>query len=41
MRKKYTSKMYMRGVTDWNLLITKSEEQNFYIVIKKVNKIDE
>lgn len=41
MRKKHTSKMYMRGVDDWNLLIIKRENQNFYIVIKKVNKIDQ
>ena len=41
MRKKYTSKMYMRGVNDWNLLIIKREDQNFYIAIKKVNKIDQ
>ena len=41
MRKKYTSRMYMRGVDDWTLLIIKREEQNFYITIKKINKIDE
>lgn len=32
--------MYMRGVSDWNLMITKKEEQNFYMVIKRINKID-
>lgn len=33
--------MYMRGVSDWNLVITKKEDQNFYIVIKRINKINE
>lgn len=40
MRKKHTSKTYMRGITDWNLLIIKREEQSFYTVIKKINNID-
>ena len=40
MRKKYTSKTYMRGVTDRDLLIIKKNEQNYYIIIKKINNID-
>jgi len=30
----------MRGVTDWNIIINKKDEQNFYSVIKKINKIN-
>lgn len=41
MRKKLTSKVYMRGVVDWNMLVSKSEDENFYTLIKKINKIEQ
>ena len=31
----------MRGVTDWNLIINKQEDQNYYTAIKKINKINQ
>lgn len=40
MRKKLTSKMYMRGVVDWDILVSKREDENFCVLIKKINKIE-
>ena len=31
----------MRGVTDWEMVVIKKETENYYIVIKKINKIDQ
>jgi len=41
MRKKYTSKTYMRGVSDWDLVVLKRKSENYYLSIKRVNQIDE
>ena len=41
MRKKYTSKTYMRGVYDWDLVVLKRESENYYLTIKRINKIDQ
>lgn len=41
MRKKLISKTYMRGVSSWNFVVTKNEEENYFICIKQVNKIDQ
>ena len=41
MRKKYTSKTYMRGVSDWDLVIIKRKFENYYLTIKRINEIDE
>lgn len=41
MRKKYTSKTYMRGVSDWDLLILKRESESYYLTIKRINKINQ
>ena len=41
MRRKYTSKTYMRGVSDWDLVIQRRETENYYLTIKRINKIDE
>ena len=41
MRKKLTSKVYMRGVVDWNILVSKRADENFYVLIKKINKIEQ
>ena len=38
MRKKYISKTYMREVIDWELVIIKKEEENYFLGIKKINK---
>ena len=40
MKKKYTSKMYLRGVLDWDLIIQKRKSENYYITIKRINEID-
>lgn len=40
MRKKYTSKTYMRGVSDWDLVIIKRRLENYYLTIKRINEID-
>ncbi|MDO5556901.1 MAG: hypothetical protein Q4G05_01465 [Clostridia bacterium] len=40
MRKKYTSKMYMRGVTDWESVTIKQKEKNYSIIIKRINDIE-
>ena len=39
MRKKYTSKTYLRGVSDWDLVIQKRKAENYYVSIKKINEI--
>ena len=31
----------MRGVSDWDLVIQKRESENYYLTIKRINKIDE
>lgn len=41
MKKKFTSKMYLRGVSDWDLIIQKRKTENYYITIKRINEIDE
>ena len=41
MKRKYTSKTYMKGVSDWDLVIQKRESENYYLTIKRINKIDE
>lgn len=41
MRKKALSKTYMRGITDWDMIFLKREKEEYYITIKKVNKIDQ
>lgn len=30
----------MRGVTDWDFIVIKRKEENYYICIKRINKID-
>lgn len=40
MRKKYTSKTYLRGVSDWDLVIQKRKSENYYLTIKRINEID-
>lgn len=40
MRKKLVSKTYMKGVTSWEFVVSKNEEENFFLCIKKINKID-
>lgn len=30
----------MRGVTDWDFILIKRKEENYYICIKKINEID-
>ena len=40
MRKKLISKTYMRGVSSWDFVVKKNEEEDFFICIKKINKID-
>jgi len=41
MRKKHTSKTYLRGVSDWDLVIIKRKSENYYLSIKKINEIDQ
>ena len=31
----------MRGVSDWDLVIQRRETENYYLTIKRINKIDE
>ena len=31
----------MKGVSDWDLVIQKRESENYYLTIKRINKIDE
>ena len=40
MKRKYTSKTYLRGVSDWDLVIIKRKTEDYYLSIKKVNEID-
>lgn len=40
MKKKYTSKTYLRGVSDWDLVIQKRKSENYYLTIKRINEID-
>lgn len=40
MRKKYTSKTYLRGISDWDLIVQKRKTENYYLSIKRVNEID-
>lgn len=41
MRKKTISKTYMRGVSDWDFIVTKRKKENFYLCIKRINEIDQ
>lgn len=41
MRKKYTSKTYLRGVSDWDFVMQKQKSKNYYLSIKKINEIDQ
>ena len=41
MKKKFTSKMYLRGVSDWELIVQKQKLENYYLTIKRINEIDE
>jgi len=41
MRKKSTSKTYMRGVTNWEIIFIKNSEEDYCFTIKKINKIDQ
>ena len=40
MRKKFTSKMYLRGVSDWDLIVQKRKLENYYMTLKRINEID-
>ena len=40
MKRKYMSNTYMKGVSDWELVIIKKEKEKYYITIKKINIID-
>ena len=40
MKKKLVSKTYMRGVSSWEFIVTKNEDEDFFLCIKKINKID-
>lgn len=40
MKQKSTSKTYMRGVKDWEMIFIKKEKEEYYLSIKKINKID-
>ncbi len=40
MKKKLVSKTYMRGVSSWEFIVTKNEDEDFFLCIKKNNKID-
>ena len=37
---KFTSKMYLRGVSDWELIIQKQKLENYYLTIKRINEIE-
>lgn len=41
MRKKFTSKTYLRGVSDWDFVMQKQKSENYYLSIKKINEIDQ
>jgi len=40
MRRKLVSKTYMREVTDYEMVIINNESNNYYLCIKKINKIN-
>ena len=40
MRRKLVSETYMREVTDYEMVIINNERNNYYLCIKKVNKIN-
>lgn len=40
MRKKYISKTYLCGVSDWFFIMQKHKLENYYVSIKKINEID-
>ena len=40
MKRKYMSNTYMKGVSDWELVIIKKEKEKYYTTIKKINIID-
>lgn len=41
MRKKSISKTYMRGVTDWDFIVTKRKASDYFLCLKRINEIDE
>ena len=41
MKRKYISKTYMRGVSDWDIVISKRKLENYYLCIKRINEVDE
>ena len=41
MRKKFTSKTYLRGGSDWDFVMQKQKSENYYLSIKKINEIDQ
>lgn len=41
MRKKYISKTYLRGVSDWDFFMQKRKLENYYVSIKRINEIDQ
>ena len=41
MRKKFTSKTYLRGVSDWDFVMQKQKSENYYLSIKRINEIDQ
>ncbi len=40
MRKKLVSKTYMREVSDYEMVIINNEDMDYYLCIKKINKIN-
>ena len=40
MIEKHMNKTYMRGVSDWDFIVTKRKEENYYLCIKRINEID-
>lgn len=41
MKKKLISKTYLKGVTDWELIIKKQKQENYYLSIKQINEIEQ
>ena len=41
MRKKFTSKTYLRGVSDWDFVMQKQKSENYYLSMKRINEIDQ
>lgn len=41
MRKKFISKTYLRGVSDWEFVMQKQKSENYYLSIKRINEIDQ